>query len=360
MIFTSSCCDNLSIDEIIERAEKGDCEAQYIVGFYYNRDSAIDSPDDEKAFYWLKLAAEQGHCEAQYSLGQKYTEDKSRHKDNEHAIFWLKKAALQGHTFASNALGWILDRGEDPNYKEAVVWYQIAAESGMSYAQNNLGWMYRNGNGVAKDYALAFFWYKQAALQGHSDAQNNLADLYEDGKGVAQNETLAAFWYLKSAQQGNRHAQFQIAWDYNAGEGVDQDYKQAMYWYLKAAAQGASALTSTSVICINTDKALRKIIRLPLNGLRKPLNAMTPLPGITWPLCITTEKEDLSISDRLSTCIVKFSHPEPEMSVKKFVRLKIYCRDKNKGRGISFGPYSLYCCAKSDYYGSNGRLWNWS
>ena len=77
----------------------------------------------------------------------------------------------------------------------------------MSYAQNNLGWMYRNGNGVAKDYALAFFWgYKQAALQGHSDAQNNLSDLYEDGKGVAQNETLAAFWYLKSAQQGNRHA----------------------------------------------------------------------------------------------------------------------------------------------------------
>lgn len=150
MIFTSSCCDNLSIDEIIERAEKGDCEAQYIVGFYYNRDSAIDSPDDEKAFYWLKLAAEQGHCEAQYSLGQKYTEDKSRHKDNKQAIFWLKKAALQGHTFASNALGWTLDRGEAPNYKEAVVWYQIAAESGMSYAQNNLGWMYRNGNGVAK------------------------------------------------------------------------------------------------------------------------------------------------------------------------------------------------------------------
>lgn len=40
----------------------------------------------------------------------------------------------------------------------------------MSYAQNNLGWMYRNGNGVAQDYALAFFWYKQVALQGHSYA----------------------------------------------------------------------------------------------------------------------------------------------------------------------------------------------
>ena len=112
MIFTSSCCDNLSIDEIIERAEKGDCEAQYIVGFYYNRDSAIDSPDDEKAFYWLKLSAEQGHCEAQYSLGQKYTEDKSRHKDNEQAIFWLKKAALQGHTSLPTPLAghWIVEK----------------------------------------------------------------------------------------------------------------------------------------------------------------------------------------------------------------------------------------------------------
>lgn len=63
MIYTSSCCDNLSIDEIIARAEKGDGEAQYVIGIDYNYNSSVDSPDDEKAFYWLKLAAEQGHCE---------------------------------------------------------------------------------------------------------------------------------------------------------------------------------------------------------------------------------------------------------------------------------------------------------
>ncbi|WP_412531250.1 tetratricopeptide repeat protein, partial [Escherichia coli] len=69
-----------------------------------------------------------------YTKSVSWQHHQSRHRDNEQAIFWLKKAALQGHTFASNALGWILDRGEDPNYKEAVAWYQIAAESGMSYA----------------------------------------------------------------------------------------------------------------------------------------------------------------------------------------------------------------------------------
>lgn len=121
----------------------------------------------------------------------------------------------------------------------------------------------------------------------------------------------------------------------------------------------ASAFTSISVICINTDKALRKIIRSFLNGLRKSLNVMTLLFGIIWLLCIITEKEDLSIFDRFSICIVKFSYSELEMSVKKFVRLRIYCRDKNKGRGILFGLYFFYCCAKLDYYGLNGRFWNW-
>lgn len=228
----------------------------------------------------------------------------------------------------------------------------------MSYAQNNLGWMYRNGNGVAQDYTLAFFWYKQAALQGHSYAQDNLADLYKDGEGVAQNKTLAAFWYLKSAQQGNRHAQFQIAWDYNAGEGVDEDYKQAMYWYLKAAAQESVGAYVNIGYMYKHGQGVEKDYQAAFEWFTKAAECNDATAWYNPPLCITTEKEDLSISDRLSTCIVKFSHPEPEMSVKKFVRLKIYCRDKNKGRGISFGPYSLYCCAKSDYYGSNGRLWN--
>ncbi len=36
MIYSSSSCDNLSHNEIIERAENGDSEAQYILGIYYN------------------------------------------------------------------------------------------------------------------------------------------------------------------------------------------------------------------------------------------------------------------------------------------------------------------------------------
>lgn len=123
--------------------------------------------------------------------------------------------------------------------------------------------------------------------------------------------------------------------------------------------RGVLVFTLILVICINMDKVLRKIIRLFLNGLWKLLNVMMLLFGIIWLLCIIMEKEDLLIFDRFLICIVKFSYLELEMLVRKFVRLKIYCRDKNKGWGILFGLYFFYCCVKLDYYGLNGCFWNW-
>lgn len=249
MIFTSICCDNLSIDEIIERAEKGDCEAQYIVGFYYNRDSAIDSPDDEKAFYWLKLAAEQGHCEAQ-DFRQSILRIKAVAKDNDDAIF-TKKALYKAILFASNASAgyWIVEK--TPIIKEAVVWYQIAAESGTFPAQQ-FRWMYRTTR-PQDGYAGTL----NKLQHTHSDAQNNLADLVKTGKRrCSKRDTRRILVFEKRTE--NRHAQFQIARGIiMAGEGVTSGLYASDVLVFEGYAQGAFALTSTSVIWINTDKARR-------------------------------------------------------------------------------------------------------
>ncbi|MFP1451699.1 tetratricopeptide repeat protein [Escherichia coli] len=129
---------------------------------------------------------------------------------------------------------------------------------------------------------------------------------------------------MKAAAQESVSTFLNMSYVSKHGQGVEKDYQAAFEWFTKAAECNDATAACHAAIMYHYGEG------------------------------------SLSISDRLSTCIVKFSHPKPEMSVRKFVRLKIYCRDKNKGRGISFGPYSLYCCAKSDYYGSNGRLWNWS
>jgi TPR repeat protein len=48
------------------------------------------------------------------------------------------------------------------------------AEQGDAAAQFNLGLMYRNGEGVPKDYAEAANWYRKAAEQGVAAAQYTL------------------------------------------------------------------------------------------------------------------------------------------------------------------------------------------
>ena len=45
------------------------------------------------------------------------------------------------------------------------------AEQGRASAQFNLGQLYREGQGVPKDYKTAVKWYTLAAEQGHAKAQ---------------------------------------------------------------------------------------------------------------------------------------------------------------------------------------------
>jgi TPR repeat protein len=104
-------------------------------------------------------------------------------------------------------------------------------------AQTKRGNLYRNGNGVAKDYVKALHWYRKAANQGFVGAQNNVAVMYDQGLGVTKNKSEAAKWYLKAAEQYNAYAQHSIGVRYRDGEGVPQNLEEAAKWISKAAEQ---------------------------------------------------------------------------------------------------------------------------
>jgi TPR repeat protein len=63
--------------------------------------------------------------------------------------------------------------------------------------------MFRDGHGVAKDYAEAVRFYRLSAAQGHATAQTNLGYMFEYGRGVAQDLAEAIRWYRLAAEQGN-------------------------------------------------------------------------------------------------------------------------------------------------------------
>jgi len=56
--------------EVLELANKGDMNAQYVLGCYY-----YDQGEIEKAILWWKKSAEQGNTEAQSSLGDSFYEE---------------------------------------------------------------------------------------------------------------------------------------------------------------------------------------------------------------------------------------------------------------------------------------------
>ncbi len=112
-------------------ADKGDAEAQSILGYLYFAGEGVQQSYRE-ARRWYSLAAEQNNEVAQYALGRMYEE----------------------------GLGVIQD------YREAERWYRSAAEQGNWWSQNELGLMYRNGQGVTQDYVYAHMWLNIAASSG--------------------------------------------------------------------------------------------------------------------------------------------------------------------------------------------------
>jgi len=125
-------------DEIKLFAEKGNANAQFLLGIYYFNGDGVPENDAE-AVKWFRLAAEQGDVDAQYNLGIMYNNG----------------------------------QGVPENKAEAVNWYRLAAEQGNAPAQYFLGSMYYNGDGVPQNNIRAYVWWSVAATQGHEDARGN-------------------------------------------------------------------------------------------------------------------------------------------------------------------------------------------
>ena len=119
-------------------ATQGDVEAQYDVGYRYEKGRGIDE-DDEEAIRWYLKAAEQGLDKAEYKMGLCYLDGVGVAKDEAQATSWLRKAADKGYPPAQYQLGKLLataDRG--PDLQLALDWLQKAQDNGYEPATMEL------------------------------------------------------------------------------------------------------------------------------------------------------------------------------------------------------------------------------
>ena len=231
--------DRKLLADIRAKAEKGDAQSQYELGYAFYIGSLGVAKDQVEAAKWFRRAAEQNLPGAQHNLGVSYADGQGVAKDEAEAAKWFRKAAEQNYADAQYSLGICYEngRGVAKDEVEAAKWYRKAAEQNLPEAQLNLGNCYANGQGVTKDEVEAVKWYRKAAEQNDAGAQCNLGFCYGSGEAVTKDEVEAVKWFRKAAGQNNVRAQYNLGVAYANGKGAAKDEVEAGKWYRKAAEQ---------------------------------------------------------------------------------------------------------------------------
>jgi hypothetical protein len=190
------------VEEIKQRAAKGDADAQNKLGSaYFNSDGLPKDPAE--AVKWWKKSAEQGNAAAQCNLGMAYYWGDGVTKNKELAKMWYQKSADQGDSRGQYGLGTCyLYSDEGNNRLDAINWYLKSANKDYAPAQYALGELYTNEVEAAK-------WYLKAAQQGEASAQYKIGLAYMSGKGVPK-DIVDSYAYLYLAAETNREAQFAL------------------------------------------------------------------------------------------------------------------------------------------------------
>jgi TPR repeat protein len=199
------------------RAERGDADGQFLLGFLVYAGACIDFAT---ACDWLRRAAEQGHAEALYHLSridESETRAHSRSPINDTMRARLRRAAELGSADAQHDLAVLLATGHGGFSKdevEARILERRAAQTGHLQAQVAFGQMCLLGEGGPVDAAEGLMWLeKVAAIEISSDpwgplmvsqAAKFLETVYRRGLGgvtVAPEKAAASRARFESARQ---------------------------------------------------------------------------------------------------------------------------------------------------------------
>lgn len=195
-------------------ADKGDVQAQVVLGQLYYQGGRGVPIDHERALHYFLMAAESGNANAMAYLGKMYTEGSPAvEQSNQTAIMYFKNAAEKGNSIGQTGLGmmYMYGKGVTKDYNKAYKFFQLAADQGWVDGQLQLGIMYFSGKGVRRDYKMAVKYFNLAAQGGHVLAYYNLAQMHATGTGVLRNCHTAVEFFKNVAERGRWAAMLQEA-----------------------------------------------------------------------------------------------------------------------------------------------------
>jgi uncharacterized protein len=156
---------------IIDLANKGNTDAQYLLSKYYRDSKGLNKPKAGEE--WLFKAANNNNASAQYDMAWDLsrgwiTADVERLVE---VIYWTERAGYSGNEKAYANLASLYDK----EHRDTLVEMEQAANNGNAMAAYNMGWIYARGllteEGLMQDLNVAEQWFKKSAKLGFIDAE---------------------------------------------------------------------------------------------------------------------------------------------------------------------------------------------
>lgn len=201
---------NLMDDDLLQYyqflADKGDVQAQVVLGQLFYQGGRGVPINHERAHYYFMMAAESANANAFAFLGKMHSEGSPVvQQDNLSALQYFKKAADKGNPVGQCGLGilYLYGKGVEKDYAKAFKYFTASAEQGWSDAQLHLGIMHFSGKGVRRDYKMAVKYFNLASQGGHVLAFYHLAQMHATGTGVLRNCHTAVELYKNVAERGS-------------------------------------------------------------------------------------------------------------------------------------------------------------
>lgn len=222
--------DGDQLKKLIKQANKGDADAQNVVGNYY-LNQYPEKNALQKAVEYLREAAQQNHPAAQHNLFIIYQEPQLHLVNHDSALYWLRRSAYNGYAQAQNNLAIYFLQGKNvpQNVDSGFYFMQKAAAQNNPSSLYQLGVLYLIGAGTTIDSTKGLEYVSKAAMLENIDAIELLANVY-DGDKYAPFFT----WLQKAASMNNVAGMKKLGVVYMQGMGVPQDFEKAAEWLHKA------------------------------------------------------------------------------------------------------------------------------
>lgn len=226
--------DAETFSQIVEAAEEGNPDAQFLLGDAYLHGKNV-SEDVDKGIMWLQKAIDQDNISATillacfYEIGEKVPKDIDKARS-----LYLKVVELDSpddESYTNLALERLEVLDSKPNEHEDLI---VLANQGDSKAQLTLGFKYLKGEDIAQDLSEAEKWLRLAADNGEETAMLMLAMEYFDGEQFDKNPTDAIKYSYMLAENGDPRGYVLIAMHYLKDEPNEEDMKKGIEVLQKA------------------------------------------------------------------------------------------------------------------------------